>query len=59
MGKLDTAVKALRDAADAVDAVPERFRRQSIFGLFVSTRSLRDEADHLAGIAEAIEKEDL
>jgi hypothetical protein len=59
MGKLDTAVKALHDAANAVEAVPDRFLRQSLFGPFVSPKTLRDEAAHLEGVAEDIKGHEL
>lgn len=54
MTPAELAVKRLRQAADALDALPIEFRRVSAFGPNVSVEALQKEADHVEAKVAAI-----
>lgn len=57
MTKADTAVRALREAADALDALPATLRRFSLLGgPIVVAEQLRNEAAHIETIVAALQE---
>lgn len=58
MNKMDRAVKALNECADALDVIPLSLRKRTgLFGgALVSVENLRAEADHLRLLSEAAEQ---
>jgi hypothetical protein len=59
MTKAERAVIALREAADAVDALPQALRRRQQFWAadIVSTSALRAEAAWIESVAQATREE--
>lgn len=55
MTKGERAILALREAADAIDALPLAIRRYNVLlsSPIVTSKSLRDEADHISQRMEA------
>lgn len=63
MSKLQRAIEALNECADALDALPPGLRRMSIFGgPFVKTETLLEEAvwlkQRLDAVMEAVKEVD-
>lgn len=57
MTKIERAVQALREAADALDDV-SNLQRVGILGPLVATHNLRSEAEYLERMAEAVKAAD-
>lgn len=53
MNKAERAINALREAADAHDALPLALKGQSLFGPMISPKLLREEADRIENKMEA------
>lgn len=54
MTKAERAIKALRECADALDALT--FRRQGLVGVLLPTRILRDEANWIENAVKLVEE---
>lgn len=54
MNKAERAVVALREAADALNALPAAFRYMSMIGPLNSPERMRQEADHIEKLIDAL-----
>lgn len=58
MSKADRAIKALREAADALDDLPMSLRLVAMIGPYNSPAHMRKEAKYIEGLIKAVREAD-
>jgi hypothetical protein len=56
MSKIQRAINALNECADALDDIPPSLRTQSLLGFRIHTELLREEAEMLMALVDVVKE---